>query len=177
MPFLTEQTVHEDELMHGPADRLDDLLGNTAVAVQQGHVRRVCLPPVVSDPNFPHRRTQNLLKRHQRGDTIAATQDQRMVSRSAEETRRAVERDLERRHYNGCRRFGCPRDIALRQTHVIAEVMQGDMKTLRCERSAFQSMFDAQMPRKLCDARGGILVREDREKQRIRQFWRGIEPR
>ena len=111
MPAFTEQAVHQDELACSPPDRLDGLLGDAAVIVKQGHVRRVARFGPAPEPGLLHRHPQCLLEFHQCGDAIASAQNEGPVPWGAGEARRAVERDLERCHGSDGRcRFARPGD-------------------------------------------------------------------
>lgn len=108
---------------------------------------------------------------------LTSTEDKRQFAEPAEETHRAIKRNLERRHRNGCRRFASPGDNVLRQPGEVAEVKQSDVKARRVDQFAVQTMFAAQTSRKLCNACGGVRIRENREEKPIRRLRRSVEPR
>lgn len=71
MHALTEKAVHEDELVCSPTDRLDSLLCNKEITVQQGHLRRVVRLRLADfEPGLLHRQAKSLLEHLQRADTI-----------------------------------------------------------------------------------------------------------
>ena len=144
---LTDQAVHEHELVRGPGNRLDSLLGDAALVVQQGHVRPVVRLQSVPEPGRLEHLAKSLLKRRQCSNAITSDQHERPVARSAQETQRAVEPELERRHHDRRRRLACQRDDVPRQTLMVAEVMQRDMEALGRERFALQPMFVAPLLR------------------------------
>jgi hypothetical protein len=143
MPGLTKQAVHEDKLARGPADRLDSSPCDTTITVEQGHVRRteVRLAP---KPRLGHGRCQHSLARHEYRNIIIAAQDEGQIAWSSTESPYAVEGDFELRHLEtGCD-FACRSDDIIRQSDIIANVVQRDVQTFQLDRLASQPELIAQ---------------------------------
>ena len=176
MPCLAEQAMHQDELGYRPSHGLDGPLRNQGIIVQERHMRRVRrLCPADREPGLAERDAQSTLQGRHRADAFTSTQHERPISRPGGEAQRPIERYLEWRHCDGRCGFDRRGYDFLRQTWIVAEVIQSDVEALRLERFAFQTMLAAQMLRQSRDARRGGRIRENREKQAIREFRRGVE--
>ncbi len=113
VPSFAEQAMHKDKLLRSPANCLDSLLGEATIVIQEGHMRCVVWCHPAPEPGFRYRQAKSLLKRDQRGDAIASTQDERSATRSADEAHRAVEHDIERRERDSCSGFTrCSDDVS-----------------------------------------------------------------
>src|SRR5437879_10699737 len=94
----------EHELRHGPEDRLNRMLVDTARVVQQRDVRRKIRVRHPSQPASRQRGAEHPPKRFQPTQSILSDQDKRTIARPAPEPRGAVERNLEwlGPHFHGC---------------------------------------------------------------------------
>ncbi len=115
----------------------------------------------------PHGIPEPLIKRKQR--RIVAKQNERPTTWSLEgggET----QAHLERRHRDGVSRLARGIDEFLAQAPIIADMMQGNVQTLRAEPVLPQPVFGDESIRQAPSLCSRLRIRKDREKQPLRPF-------
>jgi hypothetical protein len=154
--------VHQHELGGGPADRLDRVLVDAALVVEQGHVReelRFDPPKAVA----LDRATERALECDQRG--IVAAQYTR--TRPTEKAHRAIEGHLEGRSHDARRGAARRRHQISRHARMRPEAEQRDVEARGAQRPAAEPMPDALLRGDGRQARGSLGLRKQRKEEAV----------
>lgn len=156
-----QQAVHEDDLAGRPANRLDGMLRHTPSVAQQGQVRREA-------PRRPRpgneRVAEALLKDIETDNAIVAGKYESAVA----EAHGAVELDTEWRHRDGGGALHHSLHQPRREAGAIGNMKKRDVKLLRLEQLAGESVPGAHQSRVLGDNPCGSRIGKNSEKQSIR---------
>ncbi len=106
--------MHENVLAYRPIHPLDGALGDAAIVVEQGHVRRVLRLRPALEPGCAQHRFQPLLKDDQCTHTFVPIKYERLIPRSRRQAERTVEGNLKRWRGDSGYGLGAPSDPATR---------------------------------------------------------------
>lgn len=169
---LPDQAVHQNKLTRTPADRFYRMLKHVRHVVQQSRVRGE-IGVLTGNLLFTlqtstaHLGVHTFLKSHQIRQaacfSLITQQNNRPIPRFPPKTQNPLKRHVKRRSMYLRSRLASTVNQPIRQTRVIAQMMQRDMQPIRQQRPAAQAVLNAELLGECADLRCGGGVGQDGE--------------
>src|SRR5258705_8278890 len=171
------ETAHKDEFAHGPFNALNVAFGDTAVGIQQSHMRRETPRDKSAQSSLDQGDAENIAKSRQCVAAAVAAQNQWAIARRALKSDHTIERNFKRRKIHRCRRLAALGQVGMPRPEIKTQRMKRDVQALGFHQHALQTASVTKPTCNLHCLRSSVRFDINRKEQRIDGRRRRIDSR